>query len=237
MRVGLVSKGLILKGDQQLELVLLCATKPTVAMLKDVAEKLRAQLEVKLSPFFFFSPPTLFLKCLPLFWNQERLPGTYTVSQCPGDAAIAVTSTRSMLTLTIYMTSPIIRTEEGGDAAESAGPCRGVRAVSGVCVLSLQTLCRSTDLREWQHCAARCCSSSVERHSEPWVSVCSLRSLDRRFVTGARLPTLWWRFCLFMFWNLALLSKSRICMYLMLNSVHWLPTAAKLTIKIIFRGI
>lgn len=59
MRVGLVAKGLILKGDQQLELVLLCAAKPTVAMLKDVAEKLSAQLEVERSAdCWFFSLPS-----------------------------------------------------------------------------------------------------------------------------------------------------------------------------------
>lgn len=47
MRVGLVAKGLLLKGDSSLELVLLCSTKPTVSLLKDVAEKLTAQLEVQ----------------------------------------------------------------------------------------------------------------------------------------------------------------------------------------------
>lgn len=62
MRVGLVSKGLILKGDQQLELVLLCAAKPTVTMLKDVAEKLTTQLEVKRGP----SSSSLSLSSFPL---------------------------------------------------------------------------------------------------------------------------------------------------------------------------
>lgn len=67
MRVGLVAKGLILKGDQQLELVLLCAAKPTVAILKDVAEKLSAQLEVERSAdcwsFFLFPPRAASQKC------------------------------------------------------------------------------------------------------------------------------------------------------------------------------
>lgn len=54
MRVGLVSKGLLLKGDKDLELVLLCSNKPTVTLLKQVAEKLSAQLEVELSPFRCF---------------------------------------------------------------------------------------------------------------------------------------------------------------------------------------
>lgn len=47
MRVGLVAKGLLLKGDSNLELVLLCSAKPTVSLLKGVAEKLTAQLEVQ----------------------------------------------------------------------------------------------------------------------------------------------------------------------------------------------
>uniref|UniRef100_H3D3D3 Interleukin enhancer binding factor 3a n=1 Tax=Tetraodon nigroviridis TaxID=99883 RepID=H3D3D3_TETNG len=95
MRVGLVAKGLLLKGDSSLELVLLCSAKPTVSLLKDVAEKLTAQLE-------------------------EKSAGIYTVSQCPGDAAIAVTSTQSVLTLTIHVTSPVVRTESESTSAETA---------------------------------------------------------------------------------------------------------------------
>lgn len=57
MRVGLVSKGLLLKGDGNLELVLLCSSRPTVALLREVAEKLTAQLEV--TPHT--RPPTLAL--------------------------------------------------------------------------------------------------------------------------------------------------------------------------------
>ena len=46
MRVGLVAKGLLLKGDMDLELVLLCSQKPTVTLLKQVAESLSAQIKV-----------------------------------------------------------------------------------------------------------------------------------------------------------------------------------------------
>ncbi|XP_040892610.1 interleukin enhancer-binding factor 3-like isoform X2 [Toxotes jaculatrix] len=94
MRVGLVAKGLLLKGDKDLELVLLCSNKPTVTLLEQVAEKLTAQLEAILAE-------------------------TYTVKQCPGDAAIVVTSTKeSVLTLTIHLTSPLVRTEQESKAAE-----------------------------------------------------------------------------------------------------------------------
>lgn len=48
MRVSLVAKGLLLKGDKDLELVLLCSNKPTVTLLTQVAEKLNAQLEVQM---------------------------------------------------------------------------------------------------------------------------------------------------------------------------------------------
>ncbi|XP_075946757.1 interleukin enhancer-binding factor 3a [Anarhichas minor] len=94
MRVGLVAKGLLLTGDKDLELVLLCSNKPTIALLNQVAEKLTAQLEANSS-------------------------GTYTVSQCPEDAALVVTSTKeSALTLTIHLTSPLLRTKQESKTAE-----------------------------------------------------------------------------------------------------------------------
>ncbi|XP_069802722.1 interleukin enhancer-binding factor 3 isoform X3 [Dendropsophus ebraccatus] len=43
MRVGLVAKGLLLKGDLDLELVLLCKDKPTISLLKKVADNLVVQ--------------------------------------------------------------------------------------------------------------------------------------------------------------------------------------------------
>lgn len=48
MRVGLVAKGLLLKGDLDLELVLLCKDKPTITLLKKVSENLAVQLKVYL---------------------------------------------------------------------------------------------------------------------------------------------------------------------------------------------
>lgn len=47
MRVGLVAKGLLLKGDLDLELVLLCKEKPTISLLKKVSENLVTQLKVR----------------------------------------------------------------------------------------------------------------------------------------------------------------------------------------------
>lgn len=99
MRVGLVAKGLLLKGDKDLELVLLCSSKPTITLLGQVAEKLTAQLEASSA-------------------------GTYTISQCPEDAAISVTSTKeSALTLTIHLTSPLVRTEQESKTEEEGSYC------------------------------------------------------------------------------------------------------------------
>ncbi|XP_061685626.1 interleukin enhancer-binding factor 3-like isoform X1 [Syngnathoides biaculeatus] len=87
MRVGLLAKGLLLKGDMNLELVLLCFNKPTITMLNQVAESLRAQLEIESA-------------------------GLYTVDPCPKDAAIIVESTKApALTLTLHLTSPQVRVE------------------------------------------------------------------------------------------------------------------------------
>ncbi|KAK5926999.1 hypothetical protein CgunFtcFv8_022528 [Champsocephalus gunnari] len=94
MRVGLVAKGLLLTGDKDLELVLLCSNMPTVTLLNQVAEKLSEQLE-------------------------GSSAGTYTVSQCPEDASLVVTTTKqSILTLTIHLTSPLVRTNQETEIAE-----------------------------------------------------------------------------------------------------------------------
>lgn len=47
MRVGLVAKGLLLKGDLDLELVLLCKEKPTTSLLQNVSDNLVLQLKVR----------------------------------------------------------------------------------------------------------------------------------------------------------------------------------------------
>lgn len=64
MRVGLVAKGLLLKGDKDLELVLLCSNKPTATLLKQVAEKMTDQLEVVFAFIFY----TLYIVILLFFY-------------------------------------------------------------------------------------------------------------------------------------------------------------------------
>lgn len=47
MRVGLLAKGLLLRGDRAVQLILLCSQKPTLALQRRVAEQLPLQLPVR----------------------------------------------------------------------------------------------------------------------------------------------------------------------------------------------
>jgi len=51
MRVGLLCKGLLLRGHLNLHLVVLCAEKPTKSLIGNIAELLPAQLAVSPSVF------------------------------------------------------------------------------------------------------------------------------------------------------------------------------------------
>ncbi|XP_024141803.1 interleukin enhancer-binding factor 3 homolog isoform X2 [Oryzias melastigma] len=93
MRVGLVAKGLLLKGDLDLELVLLCREKPTTILLKKVAENLSAQLKLI---------------------TEEK----YVVIQDIHEASIIIQNQKEPpLTLTIHLTSPLVREEMEKTAA------------------------------------------------------------------------------------------------------------------------
>lgn len=46
MRIGLVAKGLLIKDDMDLELVLMCKEKPTKSLLCIVKDNLPAQIQV-----------------------------------------------------------------------------------------------------------------------------------------------------------------------------------------------
>uniref|UniRef100_A0A4W6EDB1 Interleukin enhancer binding factor 3b n=1 Tax=Lates calcarifer TaxID=8187 RepID=A0A4W6EDB1_LATCA len=86
MRVGLVAKGLLLKGDLDLELVLLCKDKPTISLLKKVSENLVTQL--------------------------KPIEDKYVVTQHIREASIVIKNTKEPpLTLTIHLTSPLVREE------------------------------------------------------------------------------------------------------------------------------
>ncbi|XP_026195401.1 spermatid perinuclear RNA-binding protein isoform X1 [Anabas testudineus] len=85
IRIGLVAKGLLIKGDMDLELVLMCRDKPTQTLLDTVCHNLPTQIE-KLT--------------------EEK----YEVTSSLPEAAILVrATTEPKLTLKITLTSPAMR--------------------------------------------------------------------------------------------------------------------------------
>ncbi|KAG9263272.1 spermatid perinuclear RNA-binding protein-like [Astyanax mexicanus] len=102
VRIGLVAKGLLIKEDMDLELVLMCREKPTQTLLSTVCDHLPQQIE-KLT--------------------EEK----YEVQCCIPEAAILIRSTTEpKLTLKVMLTSPLIREDEEEtaqpDSAEASEP-------------------------------------------------------------------------------------------------------------------
>ncbi|KAF1389629.1 hypothetical protein PFLUV_G00075450 [Perca fluviatilis] len=95
-RVGLVAKGLLIKGDMDLELVLMCREKPTKLLLYTISANLPLQI-------------------------QTMTEDKYEVQSCAPDAAIRVCSTKDpRLTLKITLSSLTMR-EEHGTTEEDEG--------------------------------------------------------------------------------------------------------------------
>lgn len=91
MRVGVLAKGLLLRGDKNVNLVLLCSEKPTKGLLTRIVEHLPKQLTMV-------------------------TPEKYEVSGSIQEAAIILTScTEPKMQVTITLTSPVIREETGRD--------------------------------------------------------------------------------------------------------------------------
>ncbi|KAM4578367.1 spermatid perinuclear RNA-binding protein-like [Fundulus diaphanus] len=92
-RVGLVAKGLLIKGDMNLELVLMCREKPTKLLLYTISANLPLQI-------------------------QTMTDDRYEVRSCVSEAAIQVCSTKDpRLTLKITLSS-LAMTEEHGTTEE-----------------------------------------------------------------------------------------------------------------------
>ncbi|XP_029921380.1 spermatid perinuclear RNA-binding protein [Myripristis murdjan] len=97
MRIGLVAKGLLIKGDMDLELVLMCRDKPTQTLLDTVCHNLPTQI-------------------------QKLTEEKYEVTSSLPEAAILVqTTTEPKLTLKITLTSPAMREEEDDEEDEQEG--------------------------------------------------------------------------------------------------------------------
>ncbi|XP_009278860.1 spermatid perinuclear RNA-binding protein isoform X2 [Aptenodytes patagonicus] len=87
MRIGLVAKGLLIKDDMDLELVLMCKEKPTKTLLCIVKDNLPAQI-------------------------QKLTEEKYLVEEHVNEAAILIRNTKEpKLTLKVILTSPLIRDE------------------------------------------------------------------------------------------------------------------------------
>ncbi|XP_071981158.1 spermatid perinuclear RNA-binding protein isoform X4 [Engystomops pustulosus] len=93
MRIGLVAKGLLIKEDMELELVLLCKEKPTESLLVTVRENLPLQI-------------------------QKLTEESYQLEHSIEDASIIIHNAKEpKLTLKVILTSPSFREEE--DRAEN----------------------------------------------------------------------------------------------------------------------
>ncbi|XP_052670733.1 spermatid perinuclear RNA-binding protein isoform X2 [Harpia harpyja] len=102
MRIGLVAKGLLIKDDMDLELVLMCKEKPTKTLLCIVKDNLPAQI-------------------------QKLTEEKYLVEEHVNEAAIIIRNTKEpKLTLKVILTSPLIRDEaekkEGDNVAMKDPP-------------------------------------------------------------------------------------------------------------------
>ncbi|XP_061867833.1 spermatid perinuclear RNA-binding protein isoform X3 [Colius striatus] len=102
MRIGLVAKGLLIKDDMDLELVLMCKEKPTKTLLCIVKDNLPAQI-------------------------QKLTEEKYLVEEHVNEAAIIIHNTKEpKLTLKVILTSPLIRDEaekkEGDNVAMKDPP-------------------------------------------------------------------------------------------------------------------
>uniref|UniRef100_A0A8C1TW32 Zinc finger RNA-binding protein n=1 Tax=Cyprinus carpio TaxID=7962 RepID=A0A8C1TW32_CYPCA len=93
MRVGVLAKGLLLRGDKNVNLVLLCSEKPTKNLLTRIVEHLPKQLTV-----------------------LAQSPEKYEVKGSVQEAAIILTSSAEpKMQVTVTLTSPVIREENTRD--------------------------------------------------------------------------------------------------------------------------
>lgn len=94
MRVGHLAKGLLLRGDTNVELVVLCADKPTLTLLKKVVELL---------------PPAI---------KNVAPENNYVVTINAAEAGLTVTG--DGLTVLVQFTSPVMR-EQGNRCKSERG--------------------------------------------------------------------------------------------------------------------
>jgi zinc finger RNA-binding protein len=111
MRVGVLAKGLLLKGDSHIQLVLLCSQHPTVGLLQRIVAALPGQLVA----------------------GGNAAVGKdvkYDVSAKIGDAAIVVSVQKGEIPLEIevMLTSPVLREASGQEQAAKSAAVKSAAA-------------------------------------------------------------------------------------------------------------
>ncbi|KAM6921464.1 LOW QUALITY PROTEIN: zinc finger RNA-binding protein [Xenentodon cancila] len=97
MRVGILAKGLLLRGDRNVELILLTAKKPTISLLKSITK----QLPKEFSTF-----------------SEDQ----YEVQAHPEEANIVILSSKEpKMQVTISLTSPLMREDPAAEKDKQAG--------------------------------------------------------------------------------------------------------------------
>lgn len=111
MRVGHLAKGLLLKGDRQVELAVLCSEKPTVTMLDRVMDALPKQLEVQSFKGHFFGLvwSVWLTSCFELgqiLAAEEKYEIRKNVPDC---GILIISSVEPKIEVKITLTSPLMR--------------------------------------------------------------------------------------------------------------------------------
>jgi len=102
MRVGLLAKGLLLKGDTDVQLIVLCAQKPTKSLLGRVHKILLEKIDV-------VSPETKYSII------HDQVAETIVLVKT------TISDLQPLITCKIMLTSPLVRTDvEEADAAAAA---------------------------------------------------------------------------------------------------------------------
>ncbi|XP_037530582.1 zinc finger RNA-binding protein [Nematolebias whitei] len=97
MRVGILAKGLLLRGDRNVELILLTAKKPTISLLKNITKQLPKEL---------------------MTFSEDQ----YEVQAHPEEANIVIISSQEpKMQVTISLTSPLMREDPAAEKDKQAG--------------------------------------------------------------------------------------------------------------------
>uniref|UniRef100_A0A3Q3XCZ3 DZF domain-containing protein n=1 Tax=Mola mola TaxID=94237 RepID=A0A3Q3XCZ3_MOLML len=98
MRVGILAKGLLLRGDRNVQLILLTAKKPTMSLLKSIAKQLPKELET---------------------FSEDQ----YEVQAHPEEANIVIFSSKEpKMQVTISLTSPLMREDTAAEKDKQDPP-------------------------------------------------------------------------------------------------------------------